>query len=196
MKKILPLLMAFMLVATPLIGSAADQNIVDIAVSDEQFSILVKALEKADLVNTLKSEGPFTVFAPTNAAFEALLKELNITAEELLARKDLKDILLYHVVPGKVTSAELKNGMMPKTVQGSTVKVDLSNGVKINDAKVTKPDIEASNGVIHVIDKVLLPTAVDASPTDVPKTGSIGIVPFMSLAVLSGMGYISVKKKK
>lgn len=202
MKKALAFLMVFMLVMSPLMVSAADPNIVEIAVGDEQFSILVQALQKAELVDTLKGEGPFTVFAPTNAAFESLLKELNVSAEELLARKDLKDILLYHVVSGKVMSTDLKDGMMPKTVQGATVKVDLSNGVKINDSKVVKADIVASNGVIHVIDKVLLPPAGDApavddaAPTDVPKTSSLGMLPFMSLALVSGMGYIALKKKK
>ncbi len=196
MKKILSFLIVFMLIVTPLVANAADKDLVDIASDDEQFSILVQALKKAELVDTLKGDGPFTVFAPTNAAFELLLKELDITAEELLARADLKDILLYHVVSGKVMSTDLTDGMMPATVQGSTVKVDLSDGVKINDSKVTTADIEASNGVIHVIDKVLLPKAEDAAAEDVPKTGSLGMLPFMSLAIVSGMGYVALKKKK
>ncbi len=181
---------------------AADNTIVDIAVGDEQFSILVQALQKAELVDTLKGEGPFTVFAPTNAAFEALLKELDVTAEELLARDDLKDILLYHVVAGKVMSTDLTDGMMPETVQGASVEVDLTDGVMINDSKVTAADIEASNGVIHVIDKVLLPPSEDAPAADdatqeeVPKTGSLGMLPFASLALVSGLGYLALKKKK
>lgn len=200
MKKFLAFLIAFVLVATPMVTLAADQSIVDIAVGDEQFSILVQALQKAELVDTLKGEGPFTVFAPTNAAFEALLKELDATAEELLARDDLKDILLYHVVSGKVMSTDLTDGMMPKTVQGATLKVDLSSGVKINESAVTKADIEATNGVIHVVDKVLLPPAEtpteEAAPTDVPKTGSLGMLPYVSLALISGLGYVALKKKK
>lgn len=196
MKKVLAFLIAFMLVVSPFMVSAADQSIVDIPVGDEQFSILVQALQKAELVETLKGEGPFTVFAPTNAAFEALLKELDITAEELLAREDLKDILLYHVVAGKVMSTDLEDGMMPKTVQGSTLKVDLSNGVMINDSSVAKADIEASNGVIHVIDKVLLPSSDEAIPEDVPKTGSLGMLPYLSAAIVSGLGYVALKKKK
>nr|WP_300003483.1 fasciclin domain-containing protein [Tissierella sp.] len=196
MKKVLAFLIVFMLVVSPLMVTAADQSIVDIAVGDEQFSILVQALTKAGLVETLKGEGPFTVFAPTNAAFEALLKELNITAEELLAREDLKDILLYHVVSGKVMSTDLTDGMMPKTVQGSTLKIDLSNGVMINESKVAKADIEASNGVIHVIDKVLLPSSDEAMPEAVPQTGSLGMLPFISAALVSGLGYVALKRKK
>ncbi len=113
-------------------------------------------MEKAGLVDTLKGEGPFTVFAPTDAAFNKLLTEMNITAEQLLARKDLKDILLYHVVQGKVMSSDLKEGMKAKTLAEKDVTISL-NPVKVNDATVVTPDIAASNGVIHVIDRVLLP---------------------------------------
>lgn len=196
MKKVLAFLIVFMLVVSPLSAFAAEESIVDIAVGDEQFSILVQALTKAGLVETLQGEGPFTVFAPTNAAFEALLKELDATPEQLLAREDLKDILLYHVVAGKVMSTDLTDGMMPKTVQGSTVKIDLKNGVKVNDSSVIKADIEASNGVIHVIDKVLLPAADDAMPEEVPSTGSLGMLPFISAALVSGLGYVALKKRK
>ena len=176
------------------------KNIVDIAVADDQFSILVTALTKAGLVDTLKGDGPFTVFAPTNAAFEALLKDLGITVNQLLVRDDLKDILLYHVVSGKVLSTDLKDGMMPETVQGSTLKVDLTDGVMINESKVTKADIEASNGVIHVIDKVLLPTTTETTPTDtsdqLPTTGIGSVLPFAGLLVASGMGLVAIKKRK
>lgn len=196
MKKVLSVLIALVLVMSPLLVAAADQNIVEIASGDEQFSILVEALQKAELVETLKGEGPFTVFAPTNAAFEALLKELDATAEELLDRDDLKYILLYHVVAGKVMSTDLTDGMMPETVQGSTIKIDLSDGVMINDSKVTTADIEASNGVIHVIDKVLLPESEGSAPADIPKTGSLGTMPFAALAVISGLGYVALKKRK
>ena len=177
------------------------KNIVDIAVADDQFSILVTALTKAGLVDTLKGDGPFTVFAPTNAAFEALLKDLGITVDQLLVREDLKDILLYHVVAGKVMSTDLTDGMMPKTVQGTTVKVDLSDGVMINESKVTKADIEASNGVIHVIDKVLVPAGDDAVTTpgssdELPSTGAASFLPIASLIAVSGAGLLVFKKKK
>jgi uncharacterized surface protein with fasciclin (FAS1) repeats len=104
----------------------------------------------------LKGEGPFTVFAPTDEAFNKLLKDLGITADELLARQDLKDILLYHVLPGKVMSGDLKEGMQAQTLAKKNVTISL-DPVQVNDANVVTPDVEASNGVIHVIDKVLLP---------------------------------------
>jgi uncharacterized surface protein with fasciclin (FAS1) repeats len=138
--------------------AAKADDIVDIAASNPDFSTLVTAVKAAGLVETLKSSGPFTVFAPTNAAFakiprhklEALLKD----------KKALTAVLTYHVVPGKVLAADvvkLKNGSRVKTVQGGSVVVRNKHGVMINRAKVVKTDIEASNGVIHVIDTVLLP---------------------------------------
>ncbi|WP_264193627.1 fasciclin domain-containing protein [Cytobacillus firmus] len=115
MKKIIAFSLVFMmLLSFSGLASAAEntgtkKDIVDTAVQAGDFKILAAALEKAGLVDTLKGEGPFTVFAPTDAAFNKLLTELNITAEQLLARKDLKDILLYHVVQGKVMSSDLKD---------------------------------------------------------------------------------------
>ena len=132
-------------------------SIVDIAVSNPDFSILVSALAKAELVEALQGEGPFTVFAPTNAAFEALLGELGITAEELLGQPQLADVLLYHVVSGAVLSTDLQNGMTAETLGGQSITVDLTDGVKINKSAVEIADIQASNGVIHVIDSVLIP---------------------------------------
>ncbi|TFI46804.1 fasciclin domain-containing protein [Diaphorobacter sp. DS2] len=162
MKKIIAFSLVFMmLLSFSGLASAADnisgkKDIVDTAVQAGDFKILAAALEKAGLVDTLKGEGPFTVFAPTDAAFNKLLTELNITAEQLLARKDLKDILLYHVVQGKVMSSDLKDGMKARTLAEKDVTISL-NPVKVNDATVVTPDIAASNGVIHVIDRVLLP---------------------------------------
>jgi uncharacterized surface protein with fasciclin (FAS1) repeats len=132
-------------------------SIVDIALSNPDFSTLVAALQKAELVEALQGEGPFTVFAPTNAAFEKLLKGLNIKAEDLLNHPQLADVLLYHVVAGKVLSTDLVNGMTAETLNGQTITVDLTMGVKINSSTVTAADIEASNGVVHVIDAVLVP---------------------------------------
>jgi len=134
-------------------------DIVDLAVSTEFLSTLVAAVQAGDLVETLKSEGPFTVFAPTNEAFAALPAG---TLEELL-KPENKDkliaILSYHVISGKVKSTDLSDGMRAKTVQGTEIMIDLSgDGVKINEANVTAADIEASNGVVHVIDKVILPS--------------------------------------
>ena len=140
-------------VAVP--AKAAD--IVDTAVAAGSFKTLVAAVQAAGLVDTLKGEGPFTVFAPTDEAFAALPAG---TVEDLLKpeNKDkLVKILTYHVVAGKVMSTDLKDDMMAKTVQGGEVKIDLDNGVMVNDATVTAADIAADNGVIHVIDKVILP---------------------------------------
>jgi len=136
------------------------KDIVDTAVADGRFQTLVAAVSAADLVDTLKGEGPFTVFAPTDDAFAALPEG---TVESLLLpenKQALTDILLYHVVSGKVMAADVVNLESAPTVLGKdvTVKVDMGN-VYINDAKVIITDIETSNGVIHVIDSVLLPPA-------------------------------------
>ncbi|MBY0352681.1 MULTISPECIES: fasciclin domain-containing protein [Alphaproteobacteria] len=140
-------------VATP-----KEPDIVDIASSNADFSTLVTAVSAAGLVDTLKGDGPFTVFAPTNAAFAALPAG---TLENLLKpenKDQLIKILTYHVVPGAVTSEQLAGKRLNvATVQGQTVHIDGRNGVKVNKSKVTTADIIASNGVIHVIDKVLLP---------------------------------------
>ncbi len=136
---------------------AADKDIVDTAVGAGDFTTLVAAVQAAGLVDTLKGEGPFTVFAPTDAAFAALPAG---TVEDLLKpeNKDkLVSILTYHVVAGKVMSGDLTEGMMAPTVQGGEVTITLDGGAKVNGANVTTADIEASNGVIHVIDAVILP---------------------------------------
>ena len=137
----------------------ADKTIVDLAVESGQFNTLVAAVQAAGLVETLSGEGPFTVFAPTDAAFEQALADLGLTAEELLASEDLANILTYHVVSGKVMAADVVNLDSATTVQGGTVTIstDANGNVQINDATVVQADIEGSNGVIHVIDKVLLP---------------------------------------
>ncbi len=137
-------------------NKAAQKDIVDTAISAGSFNTLVKAVQAAGLVDTLKSDGPFTVFAPTDAAFAKLPKE---KLDALLADKDaLTKVLTYHVVPGKIMSGDIA-GKMTKvaTVEGSKIDVDAMSGVKINDAKVVKADIATSNGVIHVIDTVILP---------------------------------------
>jgi uncharacterized surface protein with fasciclin (FAS1) repeats len=133
-------------------------DIVDTAVGAGIFETLVAAVTAADLAETLKSPGPFTVFAPTDDAFAALPAG---TVESLLEpeNKDLLiSILTYHVVPGALFAADVLAQDELTTVQGSTVTVDAEN-VRINDANILSPDIEANNGVIHVIDAVLLPAA-------------------------------------
>jgi uncharacterized surface protein with fasciclin (FAS1) repeats len=131
-------------------------DIVDTAVSAGSFSTLVAAVKAAGLVETLKGEGPFTVFAPTDEAFAKLPAG---TVEGLL--KDLpklKQILTYHVVSGKVMAADVVKLKSATTVEGSDVKIDASNGgVKINNSTVVTPDVATDNGVIHIIDTVLLP---------------------------------------
>jgi uncharacterized surface protein with fasciclin (FAS1) repeats len=134
---------------------AAERDIVDTAVAAGQFTTLATALKAAGLIDTLKGPGPFTVFAPTDAAFAKLPAG---TVEALLKDKArLTRILTYHVVAGKVMAADVVKLKEAKTLEGSMVSIDSSNGVKVNGATVVKADIVASNGVIHVIDTVILP---------------------------------------
>ena len=153
------------LVATLLFTAFAHANhhemkkdIVDVAAENGSFTTLVAAVKAAGLVDTLKGDGPFTVFAPTDEAFAALPEG----TVEMLLKPENKDklvaILTYHVVPGKIMAAEVMKLSSAETVQGETVMVAIDDGnVMINTAKVVIPDVKASNGVIHVIDAVLLP---------------------------------------
>jgi uncharacterized surface protein with fasciclin (FAS1) repeats len=145
-----------------LIGLAVSQaataaNIVDTAIAGK-FNTLVAALKAADLVNTLKGPGPFTVFAPTDEAFSRLPEGV---LEDLLKPENkakLQSVLTCHVVAGKVMSSDAAKLSSARTVQGGTIKIKADdNGVMVNDAHVVKADIQADNGVIHVIDKVILP---------------------------------------
>lgn len=140
-------------------ASTGSENLVALAAANGSFKTLTAALKAADLTATLEGTGPFTIFAPNDQAFAALPQE---ALQELLKPENkalLVKILTYHVVPGKVTSTDLKSGAV-KSVEGGSinVKIDAATGVSLNDeAKVVQPDIQASNGVIHVIDKVILP---------------------------------------
>jgi uncharacterized surface protein with fasciclin (FAS1) repeats len=136
--------------------SSEKQDIVDTAAGAKDFSTLVTAIKAADLVEALKGEGPFTVFAPTNEAFAKIPKD---KLAALLKDKDaLTAVLTYHVVPGKVMAADVVKLTEADTLQGEPVKIRVADGkVSINDAEVTKTDIECTNGVIHVIDAVLMP---------------------------------------
>ncbi len=150
-------LAATALIALPAMAGSMKKDIVDTAVEAGSFETLVAAVQAAGLVDTLKGDGPFTVFAPTDEAFAALPEG---TVEDLLKpenKEQLVAILTYHVVPGKVMSGDLSDDMMATTVQGSDVTIDLDNGVMVEEATVVSADIETSNGVIHVIDKVILP---------------------------------------
>jgi uncharacterized surface protein with fasciclin (FAS1) repeats len=139
-------------------ASAMSKDIVDTAAGAGQFKTLIAAVEAAGLVDTLKGDGPFTVFAPTDEAFAKLPDG---TVDDLLKpeNKDkLVAILTYHVVPGKIMSGDISGKSTEvKTVQGDMLSVDATDGVKVDEAKVVKADISASNGVIHVIDTVVMP---------------------------------------
>ena len=155
MKKVKSLLLA----AAALMLTAPVQagDIVDVAASNKSFKTLVAAVKAADLVETLKSDGPFTVFAPTDEAFAKLPKG---TLESLLKpenKEQLVSILTYHVVPSKVMAKDVKSGMV-KTASGSSFKMKVSKkGVHVDNAKVVATDVMADNGVIHVIDTVIIP---------------------------------------
>ncbi len=148
-------LTAATMIAAPAFAGGHSKDIVDTAVDAGTFTTLVAAVQAAGLVETLKGDGPFTVFAPTDEAFAALPEG---TVEGLLADiPALTKILTYHVVAGKVMSGDLSNNMMATTVEGSDITIMTEGGVTVNGANVVAADIEASNGVIHVIDAVILP---------------------------------------
>lgn len=140
---------------------APQESIVDVVVNNPDFSTLAAAVTEADLVDTLSGEGPFTVFAPNDDAFAALLEETGLTAEELLADENLGNILTYHVVEGSFFAADVLglDGEEVITVNGQTVTASVNDegDVFVNDAQVIVTDLETSNGVIHVISGVLLP---------------------------------------
>lgn len=134
-------------------------DIVDTAVAAGSFTTLATALEAAGLIDALKGEGPFTVFAPTDAAFAKLPAGTVASLLKPENKEKLKAILLYHVVAGKVPAADVVklNGQSVKTLQGGMLKIRTKHGVRVDSSNVTQTDIDASNGVIHVIDTVLMP---------------------------------------
>lgn len=161
MKKRLLWALPVALLASAFIGYSAmsqraEKDIVDTAIAAGQFKTLVKLVQEADLVDALRGEGPFTVFAPTDDAFAKLPKS---QVDALLKDKEaLRRVLLYHVVQGKVMASDVTKMRSAKTLQGQNINIRVRNNtVRINDAKVVKADIVCSNGVIHVIDKVILP---------------------------------------
>lgn len=134
-------------------------DIIDTALSAGNFSTLAAALGAAGLITTLKGDGPFTVFAPTDEAFSKIPAG---TLSELLEpenKENLVAILTYHVVSGRVTADEVTNLESATSLQGQTLKISTKDGIKINDASVLTPDVQATNGVIHIIDAVLIPSA-------------------------------------
>ena len=147
----------------PMVGGAemfAEKNIIENAVNSKDHTTLVAAVTAAGLVETLSGKGPFTVFAPTNEAFAALPAGTVDTLLKPENRKLLQKVLTYHVVSGDLMAKDLKSGKVA-TVEGNSVNLQVSkNGVKVNNVTVIKADVNASNGVIHVIDRVLLPTGL------------------------------------
>jgi uncharacterized surface protein with fasciclin (FAS1) repeats len=163
MKKLLSILTLVAVVGCVAVAAAParstrNRDIVQTAVAARQFKTLAKLLKRAGLVNALRQRGPFTVFAPTDAAFKKVPRR---TLNVLLHNKTkLKAALLYHVVSGKVTAADVVKLSSAKTLNGKAVRIRVSGAnVFVNSAKVTKPDVMASNGVIHVLNRVLLPPA-------------------------------------
>jgi uncharacterized surface protein with fasciclin (FAS1) repeats len=152
------LILAILLSATALRAGTADQDIIDTAIAAGSFNTLVAALRAADLTEARRGSGPFTVFAPTDDAFKKLPAG---TLESLLKpenKEQLRAILTYHVVSGKVTAAQVMKVSSAKTLNGQNVRISTHGGtVMVDDANVVKADVSASNGVIHVIDAVILP---------------------------------------
>ncbi|MDR9392667.1 MAG: fasciclin domain-containing protein, partial [Trueperaceae bacterium] len=164
-----------LLAAVALTGAATAQTIPEVAASAGSFDTLVTAVQEAGLVDTLASDGPFTVFAPTDDAFAALPDGL---LETVLADPDLLTaVLTYHVVAGEVPASDVVNLASAETVQGESVTIQVEGGtVHVNDATVVQADVAADNGLIHVVDTVLLPPSVVAASTDAIRlpVGSLG----------------------
>ncbi|HET7206822.1 MAG TPA: fasciclin domain-containing protein, partial [Terriglobales bacterium] len=164
MKRLYMAVVATVLMSIGAFASHTRQDIVDTAVQAGSFNTLAQALKAADLVDTLKGQGPFTVFAPTDEAFRKLPPG---TVEVLLKpenKEQLRSILTYHVVPGRVTASDVVKLTSAKTVSGQEVRISVLKGVvRVNDAKVTKADLAASNGLIHVVDRVIVPPMGEVS---------------------------------
>ena len=181
MKKFYLALIATLLVSITAFAGHRREDIVGTAVQAGTFNTLAHALQAADLVDTLKGPGPFTVFAPTDKAFASLPPG---TMEVLLRpenKEQLRSILTYHVVPGRVTAAAIRKTTSAKTVNDQELRISFLKGVaRVNDSRVTRADVAASNGIIHVVDKVMLPKMGDI--TQVEKVGDL-LAQFESRAI-------------
>ncbi|GLT11788.1 fasciclin domain-containing protein [Sulfitobacter porphyrae] len=156
-RTLLALTAAAALAGTPVFAADNKKDIVDTATEAGTFGTLLAAAETAGLLETLKGDGPYTVFAPSDHAF-ADLEDGAVDTLLLPENQDvLTSILTYHVVAGEIMSADLQTGMKVETLEGSPVTINLDIGLMVNDATIVTPDIEAANGVVHVIDKVLMP---------------------------------------
>jgi uncharacterized surface protein with fasciclin (FAS1) repeats len=203
MKRIISLV-AVLAVAAAAVGGAStasaetrasNVDIVQTAVAAGQFTTLASLLQKAGLVDTLATGGPFTVFAPTDAAFAKVPKA---TLDALAADPaKLKAVLLYHVVPGRVTAADVVKLTSAKTAEGRSVAIKVVNGsVFVDGAQVTTPDVEATNGVIHVIDSVLIPKEATPAPKTIVQT-AVGAGSFKTLtSLLKKAGLVSTLQGK
>lgn len=138
-------------------------DIVDTTLMTGNFTTLAAALVSAGLIETLRGDGPFTVFAPTDEAFSKIPPQVLSELLQPENKAKLTAILTYHVVPGRVSAQEVANMDSAKTLQGQTLKIAKADGVKVNDASVIAPDIETTNGLIHIIDTVLMPSATAAA---------------------------------
>jgi uncharacterized surface protein with fasciclin (FAS1) repeats len=136
-------------------SGAVTSDIIDTAINVGNFSTLIEAIKTAELEESLKSSGPFTVFAPSDEAFAKIPDK--IRAAIIADKGALSELLTYHIIRGEVTSADVAGQYSATTLQGSDIKIDITNGVKVDGASVVAPDIRASNGIIHVIDSVLVP---------------------------------------
>lgn len=197
---------AFGLVAAPA-AAQTEQSIAEIAAGNADFSTLVAAATAADLAGTLSDceAGPFTVFAPTNAAFAEALEALGLTAEQLLAdTATLTSVLTYHVVSGTVLAADVVTLDSATTLQGAPITIEVVDGaVRLNgDTNVVTTDLTACNGVIHVIDKVLLPPAPVAEPVTttaegLPETGtSNSVMALVAIAAVAGGAVLLVAMRR
>ena len=164
MKKLCIVVVATVLFTISAFANHANKDIVDTAVSAGSFNTLAQALKAADLVDTLKGTGPFTVFAPTDEAFQKLPPG---TLEVLLKPENkelLRSVLTYHVVPGRVSAADVVKLTSAKAVNGQELRISVLKGVvRLNDSRVTKTDIDTSNGLIHVVDRVIIPPMTEVS---------------------------------
>ena len=160
MSTIKKLVLAFALAMLPVVSNAMDhkKDIIDTAIGNGSFKTLVAAVKAAGLVDTLKGKGPFTLFAPTDAAFSKLPEGTVASLLKPENKAKLVAILTHHVLAGAVPSkAVVGKKLSPKTVNGTSLSIDGTNGVMVSGAKVVSADVKASNGIIHVVDKVLLP---------------------------------------
>jgi len=165
---------AFMMLLAAAVGAAqnetvginvSDEDIIEVATADGDFDTLVSAIREAGLTDTLSGAGPFTVFAPTDEAFDKIPQEVleNLTTNET-QRDNLRTIITYHVVPGLIMFSDLENGTTFQTMQADDLNITTDNGaVMVDDARIVRPDIMASNGVIHAIDTVLIPPTIAAN---------------------------------